>query len=139
MVKSGLRNSGGVVFSFYPVADLEQFIVAGMSAQEFVDIDQARSGEDTLVADSSVTGFEKLQELNLQIASGGKIRVAAFAGENVVLFSILVQTCLAQARARRDNRLVARGLAAADPVQRNQVVGLQRPNAPGIGFQVIDE
>ena len=64
--------------------------------------------------------------------------MAAFAGENVMPGAIPVHSGFAQSGSGGDHRLVADRLSL-HLVERNHILGVESGNAPGIGFEIVDQ
>ena len=73
----------------------------------------------------------------MQLTLRCEIRVPALAGKDLMLAAVPEQTRFSQTGARRDDRLIANG--RRNSVQRSQIVWSERPNAPCIRFQIIDQ
>ena len=73
-------------------------------AQKIENIDQARTGNDALIADVAEAGVQIVEELNFQLIARREIPVPAFAGEDVMLACRPNTFRLLPARFRRRSR-----------------------------------
>ena len=102
------------------------------------NIDQARSRKDALIADMSEALWKDSGTSPLPDRCAERNRCGRLRGENVVLRTIPVHSRFAQSRAGGNHRLIAER-DSLDLVERNQIFGVERGDAPGGGFEIVDE
>jgi hypothetical protein len=69
--------------------------------------------------------------------------MSAFAGKNMLMFSVPDQTGFTQARSRSDHSLIARrrmlAFAGSNLIESDRVRGMKALNSPGLCLEIIDQ
>jgi hypothetical protein len=115
-----------------------RFFASTSITEELVDVDEAGAGENALVANAPKLADQVAQELDFQIVACTEVRVSPFTSKDLVLTAIPKHSCLPEAGAGGNHRAISRRVSGAD-IQRDNVICLQRTDAPGHGFQIIDQ
>src|SRR5438309_5138471 len=78
------------------------------------------------------------EKINYHNIAQRKLSISTYAGEDMLLDTILLHTRLSQAGPRRDDRLIANG-TSFHLIQADDIFRIKRRNTPGIRFKIIDE
>src|SRR5262249_31155254 len=106
--------------------------------QKVVDVHQAGTGEDSLIADPAIGLHQELKQLHLELVAGAEVSMATLACEDVMPTPIPEEASFAEPRSGSNHRLVARSVTRSF-VNREQIGLLEFANAPGTRLEVIDQ
>src|SRR5215469_1876101 len=133
-----LRNSSGGIGVAHFIAQPLGFGSAASVAQEMEQIHQSGAGDGALVTDVAEALLQIAQQVHLQFVAGSKVTVPAFTGKHVMLPAVPVHAGFAQTRTGGNDRLISHRMAV-HLVQGDHIARLENSNAPGVGFQIVDE
>ena len=111
---------------------------AASVAQKTENIHQTRTGKNPLITYVAEADAKIVKQLHFKRISRSEVSVAAFAGENIVAHAVPVHPSLAQSGACGDDSLIANRFSA-DLIERDHILGVERGNAPRIGFKIVDQ
>ena len=137
-LQRGIGNRGRGVRVQHLVGQPLRFGAAAGVAQKVEYVDQAGPGKNALIADVSKAGVRDSGTARPPIVARCKVGVAAFGGEDVMPVAVPVHAGFAESGAGGDHRLIADGISL-HLVQRDHVFGIKRGDAPGVGFEIIDQ
>ena len=105
----GMGNGSGCASPGNLRGEAGRLHAAIFAPQKFINIHQPGPGENTLITYMAIADRQETQEVDLQIALRGEIRVPAFAGKNLMLRSIPEESGFTQTSSRSDHRLITDG------------------------------
>ena len=111
---------------------------AARVAEKIEDIDQARAGNNSLVADMAETSAKIVEQLHFHGFRGAKSPCPPSLAKTWCRTPSQIHSSFAQPSARRDHRLIADRMSLY-VIQRNYILGLERGNAPGVGFEIVNQ
>ena len=107
-------------------------------AEEIVQIDKPRSGNQTLPRHVAVPLHQERQEVRLDRIAGSKVAVPSLTGEGMVTLPVPIQTGFTQARSGGDDGPVSLSVRQTR-VQFHQILFAQHAERIGRRFQVVDD
>src|SRR5438552_5021058 len=107
-------------------------------AQKIEYVDQSWPGNNPLVTYVTETHAKIAEKLGLQFVTRGKVSMAALTRKHMMLGTVPIHSSFAKASPGGDHRLIA-DRSSFNLIQRDQVTGIKKCDAPGIGLEIIDE
>ena len=129
------RNDGGGIAGIEAIGEPLGFFSAAGVAQEFVDIEEARTGQNALKADVIELFQQVLEQRDLGFITRREIAMSTFAGPRLVMV-VDGQVRLAKSGACGDEHAIAVSVRISG-VEREQIVRRECGDAVGVHFQIV--
>src|SRR5580698_4146972 len=108
-----------------------------------INVDQPWTGNDTFVTDMAKTTEQIAEEFDFKFIPWSEIAMSAFAGKNMLMFTVPDQTGFAQTRSRRDHSLVSRrrmlAFVGGNLVESDRIGWTKTLNSPSLCLEIIDQ